>query len=265
MTHKLKGLSLALLVALAIGTIAAPMAAGADHNFTSSAFIYVLTGTNEQSTKSKFTVTGTKALSIECTDAHLEGTQAGASVDLITLHPTYASCQTGPFPISVAANTGGCNYVFDSDTTGSAHSSSDQHATTTIECETMLQEESKHTHVITFVTATIGGKSCTMEIASTHPAGTIVNASLHGMRYINLTSHGSGSKEAVTFKWTVKTIHTKVTGALCSTFGVPEGTYSASYEGESEVTGYEYFNQPGGSTTNGRTWSHGPQVDFTVD
>lgn len=249
MTGTLKAFGLVLFVALAMGGVATHTASA--HEFTSEAESYVLTGTNEVSTKVKFTIIGKSLFTFECTDIELEGTQTGKVRDTITVHPKFTSCHI-PLASTIPAtiDTGGCNYVFDSDTTKGTHFASEEHATTSIECE--------DAHAIKVTTA-----GCTAEIGATHPAGTVVNQSLHGVTYSNLDSH-SGT-DAVTMKITMPTIRSIATGPNCALLGIRDGTHNGSYEGVATFTAYAENTEVSGNTTSGRVWSHGAQLDFTVE
>lgn len=252
MTGKLRALGLVLFAALAMGAIAAQGTSA--HQFTSESNSTILTVENESS--HTFSITGTKALTVICTIATATGTQSGTSVDTVTLHPSYASCSSISDP---SVETAGCNYIFDSDTTTSTHSSSSEHAAVSIDCETTSSGQHQHN-------LTISNSGCTIDIGSTHPANTVVNQNLHGVRYGNLPSHAGSGKGAVTFNSTASTILSTTTGNPCSLLGVKEGTYSATITSAFIITGYEHTNPTSGSTTNGFVWStHGARVDISVD
>ena len=91
-----------------------------------------------------------------------------------------------------------------------------------------------------------------------------------GVHYTNLTSHGEGKKEAITFKATVTKIKltctggpvgpptsTTVGGGNCFLF-----TGEASYSGEDYATGYVDNGGTGGTTPSGL--NEGAQVDLTT-
>jgi hypothetical protein len=245
MTRNLKAFGLALAAAMALGAIGAQGASAVvEHSFRSSVNNLVLTA----ATKSKDTVTLTAGLAIEC-NGTFEGTNVGTTRDTLTMHPTYSSCTA--FGGNASVHTAGCNFILDSDTTQApGHSTSSEHAAVSVECES--------SHVIE-----VTGPGCNVAFAATH-SSVSVNQSLHGVRYTNLSSHSG--KESGTVSATVKTIHyTMTAGSLCGLVGHPAGTYSgATYTGGSTVTGYEDSSQVSGSTTSGRVWSHGAQVNISV-
>lgn len=211
----------------------------------------ILTSANEAGTKDVFSITGTKTVKVECGSASLAGTEIG-EVNTITAHPKYSNCSSSEVA-SINVDTDGCNYVFDSDTTTSAHSSSDEHATTSIECE---QASGSHTHSIRI---TAGG--CTIDIGATHPTNTMVNQSLHGVTYASVKETG---KDALTLKYTLRTIVATTTGPNCSLLGIPAGTYSGTHDGVAVITGYEDNGIKSGSTTSGVTYEEGAQVGVVV-
>lgn len=255
MNLKIKAFGMALFAVLAMSAIASQGASA--HQFTSEAASTVLTATNEGN--HTFSITGTKTVAVNCSIATATGTQSGASVDTVTLHPSYASCSSIADP-AIEVETAGCNYLFDSDTTqATSHSTSSEHATVSVDCETS-SSSNNHPHEFHFVAS-----GCTADIGATHPANTVVNQSLHGVRFANLASHASTGKGAVTVAGTVSTVVTTTTGAPCSLLGVKEGTYSGTYTGNSIVTGFAN-SAASGSTTNGFTWAqHGASVDISVD
>jgi hypothetical protein len=243
MTRNLKAFGLALVAMLAFGGIAAQGASAATtHTFTSEVSNTVLTGKNESYTtgKSREKFTATAGLTVEC-DSTYEGTQAGAgSRDHVTVHPKYHNC-TSSLGGTPTVHTNGCNYTFDSDTTTNTHPAG-EHAPVTLECE--------GTHVIE-----ITAPGCNFAFAASHN-GTPVNQSLHGVTYTQLTSHGPGSKNALTVTATVRTIHyTTTPNSLCGLAGHPAATYTnGSLDGTVEVDGYTDSTPVSGSTTTGFVW-----------
>jgi hypothetical protein len=260
MTRNLKAFGLALVATMALGAIAAQGASAVvEHSFRSSSVSgnTVLTGANESygtgSSKDVATLTG-GSLSIEC-DATYEGRNDGSPRDTVTVHPTYSSCTSSLGATTVETN--GCNYIFDTDTTQSVgHSTSSEHATVSLECE------SAHSASPHAIQATAPG--CNFAWAVTQTSSATVNQSLHGIRYSNLSSHSG--KESGTGKITVRTIsYIAKAGSLCGLAGHSAGNYNnGSYDGTALVTGYEVGNIVSGSTTNGTVWSHGAQTNITI-
>jgi hypothetical protein len=134
MTRNLKAFGLALVAMLAIGAIGAQGASAVvEHSFRSDAANTVLTGNTESysdpngQSRNLFTITA--GLTVECYST-FEGTNAGTVRDTVTVHLN-TTCTGG-----VSLHTGGCNDVFDSDTTqASGHSASSEHASISLECE----------------------------------------------------------------------------------------------------------------------------------
>jgi hypothetical protein len=250
MTRNFKAFGLALVAMVAFGAFAAQGASAVvEHSFRSGAANTVLTGQNESyttgSSKDKFTATG--GLVVEC-DATFEGTNTGTTADTVTVHPKYHNCTSGFGNATV--DTDGCNYVFDSDTTqASGHSTSSEHAAVNLECES--------SHVIK-VTAT----GCTLQFSASH-SSVAVNQSLHGVRYSEVTH---SSKKSMTVTATVRTVHyTALAGSFCGLAGHAAGTYTnGSYDTKATVTGFTDSTVVSGSTTTGRVWSHGAQVDISL-
>ena len=269
MTRNLKALGLALVAAMAIGAFGAQGASA--HQFTSDSDSAktTLTGFNESYTdtiedpkvsESRHKFTATAGLEVLC-DAEFAGTVAGNSVDTVTVHPKYHNCTFKGEPATV--DTGGCNYVFGSDTTVNTHPSG-THASVTLECES-AHEASPHTIKVTT-------SFCNLQFETTAPASTVVNHSLHGVTYTNLDQASGAdekhsSKSAITVNATVRTItYTVLGGSFCGLSGHAAGTYTnGSYDGLATVTGYKDSSSSGGSTTNGFTWTHGAQVNISVD
>ena len=238
MTRNLKALGLALVAAMALGAIGAQGASA--HEFRSGAADTVLTGSIESGEHLFVGKAGVEP--VKCSAATFEGRNAGTERDTVTVHPKYSSCSFLGEPASV--HTGGCNYIFDSDTTTSTHSSTGEHATVDIECEA--------SHYIEVTT-----EFCDIRFNA--------QTSLHGVRYTEVPNHSG--KEAVTVNATVKTIAFETTaGSFCGLAGLPAGKYtSGEYTGNASVTGFKFSSEVSGSTTNGRTWSHGEQVSITVN
>jgi hypothetical protein len=244
MARNLKALGLVLAAALALGAIGAQGASAVvEHSFRSSTNTTVLTGQNEGT----LVLEVTSGLAFECSAATFEGTVIGATRDTVTVHPKYSSCVTGLGNITVDSN--GCNYIFDSETTTSAHSGSGEHASVSIECE------AGHHFLLT-------APGCNATFGSTH-SSVAVNQSLHGVRYTQVTH---SSKQSVTVNVTVGTTHyTMLSGSLCGLAGHPAGTYTNGVTtGNVTVTGYQDGSVVSGTTTTGRTWSHGAQVDISL-
>ena len=262
MTRNLKAFGLALVAAMALGAIGAQGAsASIDHEFESDAVNKktVLTGSMEPSTKDVFSATA--GLDVTCSVGTFSGTIEGNTVDQVTVHPKYSSCESSLGGLSV--DTAGCNYVFDSDTTEDAtHSAGTEHASVTLECES-AHSASPHKIRIT-------APGCTITFETTHAGSVVVNHSLHGVTYTNLDSDGhaghesENSKSAITVTSTVKTIkYTAEAGSFCGLAGHPAGTYNnGTYSGKATVTGYEDISSPTGTTTDGTTWHHGNQVNI---
>lgn len=255
MTRNLKALGLALVAALALGAVGAQSASAVvEHSFRSSSQNEktILTGhidTSPTVSKHVFKPSPESGLAVECSVATFSHTVEGNIRDTVTAHPTYGSCESSFGAATV--DTNGCNYIFDSDTTTSTHSSTDEHATVSIECEA-----GHHISVTTGL--------CNLTF-SAKESSTPVNQSIHGVRYTQLASHSG--KHALTVYATAKTIHFRALGgSLCGFGGLPAGTYNTgTYTGAASVTGYEDTdNSPGGTTTTGTTWKHGAQVDLTI-
>ena len=257
MTRNLKALGLTLVAAMALGAIGAQGASAVNHEFKSSAAETVLTGHAESGTH-KFTATA--GVFTECTNATFEGENNGFTRNTVTVHPTYSSCNlSGGAESNVVVDTGGCNFVFGSDTEASAaHFSAQEHARTGLECE---GAHSASPHVIE-----ITAPGCRIAFEETHANSVEVNQSLLGVNYTNVESHGSHSKKAITVNATVRTIRYTVTsGSFCGLIGHAAGTYSSgSYDGKASVTGYEK-GTPTGSTTNGFSWNHGTQTNIWIE
>jgi hypothetical protein len=258
MTRNLRAFGLALVAMLAFAGIAAQGASAVvEHSFRMGSASTVLTGQNESYTTggSQHVFEATPGLWVKC-DATFEGTNPGEVRDTVTVHPKYHNC-TSSLGGAPSVHTSGCNFIFDSDTTTHSHSvNSSEHATASLECE------SAHSASPHFIEITAPG--CNFRFAVTHTSPTAeVNQSLHGIRYDQVTH---SSKHAITVTATVKTIKFIATsGSLCGLAGHPAGTYSTgTLDGLAEVTGFAFSSETGGSTTNGRTYSHGAQVPLTI-
>jgi hypothetical protein len=251
MKGKARVFGLVFAAMLALGAIGAQGASAAvEHSFRSNAQNYVLTGSNESYTtgSTRYAISFEAGVTAEC-DATFEGTNTGTTRDTITIHPKFHNC-TSSLGGSPTVHTNGCNYIFDSDTTqASGHSTSSEHAAVSLECETG--------HVIE-----ITAPGCNFAFAEKHSA-TSVNQSLHGVRYNEVTH---SSKKSITVTATVKTIAFNATsGSLCGLAGVPAGTYTTgTIDGIATLTGYTDSTVVSGSTTAGRVWSHGAQVDISI-
>jgi hypothetical protein len=245
MTGNLKAFGLALVAAMALGAIGAQGASAVvEHSFRSGAANTVLTGASESYTtgSSKDVFSATAGLTVSC-DGTFEGTNTGTTTDTVTVHPKYHNC-TSSLGGSPTVHTNGCNYIFDSDTTqASGHSTSSEHAAVSLECETG--------HVIE-----ITAPGCNF-------AFNVAQGSRHGVRYSEVTH---SSKKSITVTATVKTIAFNATsGSLCGLAGHSAGTYTTgTYDGKATVTGYTDSTVVSGSTTAGRVWSHGAQVDINL-
>jgi hypothetical protein len=250
MIRNLKALGLALVAAMALGAIGAQAASAVvEHSFNSDAEDTVLTGKNESfgTGNSRDVFQATPGLTVEC-DATFGGTVGKKVEDTVTVHPKYESCGGG-----VTVHTDGCNYIFGSDTTTSAHSSSSEHASVSLECEAGHEIE-------------ITRPGCNIAFNQFHST-TEVNQGLHGVRYTNLPEHSGG--DAITVDATVSTIKYLVTsGSFCGLAGHAAGTYSnGSYDGLAEVTGFAAGTRTESetsSTTKGFTWHHGPQTNISI-
>jgi hypothetical protein len=251
MTRNLKAFGLALVATMAIGAIGAQGASAVvEHSFRSGAANTVLTGQNVSYTtgSSREVFSFTAGLTLSC-DSTIEGTNVGTTRDTVTVHPKYHNC-TSSLGRSPTVHTNGCNYIFDSDTTqASGHSTSSEHATVSLECES--------THVIE-----ITAPGCNFAFAEQHSTPT-VNQSLHGVRYTEVTH---SSKKALSVAATIKTLAFNATsGSLCGLAGHPAGTYTTgTISGNTTITGYTDSTVVSGSTTAGRVWSHGAQVDINL-
>lgn len=249
MTRNLKAFGLVLVAAMALGAIVAQGASAVvEHSVRSGAQSTVLTGEDW----SNHVFAPTSSLALGCTVATFEGTHVGTPLDLVTVHPKYASCSS---PLGNATvDTNGCNYIFDTDTTqASGHSASSEHATVSLECE------SSHAIELT-------APGCNIAYSAMHST-TPVNQSVHGIRWDQIASDGLLSKHALTLSATVQTLkHIATAGSLCGLAGHPAGTYTnGSYSGVSILTGYQDLGSvEEGSTTTGRFWTHGNQVDITI-
>jgi hypothetical protein len=167
----------------------------------------------------------------------------------VTLHPKFHNCTFGG-ETAATVDTGGCNFIVDSDTTqASGHSSSSEHAAVSLECE--------GSHAIKITTSV-----CNLEIETEQSGG--ANHSLHGVRYSKVLD---SSVSAVTVTATVRTLrYTVLSGSLCTFAGLSPGAYAnGSFDGLIGLTGFEHGSSTGGSTTNGFTWSHGARTDISVD
>ena len=264
MTLNLKAFGLALVAALAIGAIGAQAASAAvNHSFNSDVESTVLTGHNEDSGSSSSPhVFSAGATEVKCTTATFEGTNVGKERDTVTVHPKYSSCKfSGNNAATV--DTGGCNYVFDSDTTEDAvHSPSEEHASVTLECESAHSENPHRIEITTGL--------CNLSFETTHASSVVVNHELQGATYTNLDKESGADeshsgKSSITVDATVNTIKfTATAGSFCGLGGLPAGTHSnGEYTGTATVTGYEDGTATG-STTNGFTWHHGNQVNIWV-
>lgn len=252
MSRNLNAFGLALVAAMALGAIGAQGASAVvAHSFRSDVEDTVLTAAAEG--KEKLTLTA--GVFVECSDVTFEGTNVGTLRDTLTVHPTYASCNlSGGAESNVTVHTGGCNFELDSDTTTNTHPSGD-HASVSLAC-TSSHSASPHKIEIT-------APGCNIAFETTHAGNVLVNHSLHGLRYTNLSNHSG--KNAGTVTATVRTIsYTVTSGSFCGLIGHGAGTYSnASYDGKSTVTGYQAGTGTG-SATNGFTWHHGAQINITV-
>ena len=248
MTRNLKALGLALVAALALGAIGAQGASAVvEHSFRSDAVNEKNVATVQQETDHVFEA-GTSGAKVTCTSATFSGTYYGNIVDTVTVHPIYTSCKLGVNNVTIT--TGGCNYIFDSDTTAGGHFSG-EHATVSLECES--------THDIE-----IDGPGCNFTYK-----GNTVNQSLHGLSYTNLSSGQSHSgKSAITINATIGKIHYETKGGLaCNAIGKPQGTYTDGiYLGKASATGYEDNTgvSPTSTTTVGTTWHHSSQINIAV-
>ena len=249
MNRNIKAFGLALVAAMTLGAFAAQGASAVvEHSFNSAVESTVLTGQTESDSnaegKSRNVFTTTAGLTVECYST-FEGTQTGKTLDQVTVH-LKTTCTGGS-----AVHTNGCNYVFDSDTTTSTShfSATAEHAAVSIECEP--------SH---WIEATRPGCNITIgDESSSAP----VNQSLHGVKFTNVTH---SSKSALTVNATIRTIHYVATaGSFCGLAGHPAGTYTnGKFDGVFEVTGYEDGEPVTGSTTEGRTWTHGAQTDISI-
>lgn len=244
MTRNLKTLGLALVAALTLGAIGAQgVPAAVEHSFRSAANSTVLTG-HIDGGNHLFEVGDFK---VECPIATFEGKNVGEVRDTVTVHPKYGSCTASGFLVEV--DTHGCNFILDSDTTISAHSSGNEHATVSIECEV------GHHMMITT-------QFCSLTISASHN-NVPVNQSLHGISYSSVMD---SSKHSLATNWTVETIHyTALSGSACQFWKIAAGTHSDGVlTGKATLTGYEGDSPFSGSTTLGHAWSHGAQVDITI-
>jgi hypothetical protein len=260
MIRNLKALGLALVAMVAFGAFAAQGASAAtEHSFRSDTNDTVLTGQIDGSGTHKFTATAN--VFTECTVATFSGTNAGQIRDTVTVHPKYSSCNlSGGAESNVTVHTGGCNFVFDSDTdVSAAHFSAEEHATAALECESA---HSADPHEIE-----ITAPGCRMAFSVTHASSATVNQSIRGIRYTNTTHSG---KSTLTVKATARTIAYNVTaGSFCGLIGHGPGTYTnGSYDGLTSVTGYVGSTRDesaSSNTTNGFTWNHGAQTNISIE
>jgi hypothetical protein len=246
MTRNPKALGLVLVAMLALGAMGAQSApAAVEHSFHSGASKTVLTG---QSEWGDHILTSTAGFELKCSSVAFEGTVVGTNSDTMTVHPQYSGCKLNGGAATITTN--GCNFVFGSTTTASSHwSSSEEHATMSIECEP------GHHIAVT-------GPGCNLTLSASHNSAP-VNQSLHGLTYIAVTHN---SKDSLTMRWTLRTTHyTVLPGSFCGLAGHPAGTYTNGfYDGRATLTGYGEGVVLSGTTTKGRTWSHGSQVDIEV-
>lgn len=245
MTRNQGAFGLGLMVAMALCAIAAQGASAVvEHSFRSDSADTILTGANESygTGNSRHLFTATPGLVIAC-DATFESTNVGQIRDTVEVFPTFSSCANG-----VTVHNTGCNFVLDSETTQAAgHSASSEHASVSLDCE----------HTGTIETTQPG---CNIRFEDTHSGEVLVNQSLHGVRYTNLSNHSG--KNAGTLTLTVRTIkYTMLPGSFCGLAGHAAGTYNSGfYDGVASVTGYD-----GGTHTEGTTtWHHGAQTNITV-
>lgn len=248
MTRDIKTLGLTLVAAMTLGAIGAQAASA--HQFTSDSNSTVFTAQSNSDTTGSggdiFTFSG--GLKLIC-DTTYSGTSASAEADTVTLHPKHHNCSFGG--IEATVDSGGCNYILDSDTTqASGHSTSSEHATVSLECE---------------ASHSIKGTSsfCNVQIETEQTSGG-ANHSLHGVRYSNVVD---SSVSAVTITATVRTIkYTVLSGSFCSLAGLTAGSYAnGSFDGLIGLTGFEHGSTTSGSTTNGFVWDHGARTDISVD
>lgn len=245
MIRNLKAFGLALLAATALGAFAAQGASAVvEHSFRSTVSHTQLTGANE----TNFVFTLTPELKWECSTVTFEGTNIGEKRDTLTAHPQFGSCKFEGEAATV--DTNGCNFIFDSDTTASAHSGSAEHAGVSIECE------AGH-HIM----VTLG--ICNLTLNANHNS-VAVNQGLHGIKYTELASHSG--KQALTQVWTVRTVHyTTLGGSFCGLLGHAGGTYTNGIiDATATLTSYADSSVVSGSTTTGRIWSHGEQFNLSL-
>lgn len=241
MFRNLKAFSLVLAAAATLGAMGAQGAsATAEHSFAAEDGPVVFTGHNESGQNTVWSFNGA---AIECATATLEATASQILTDMMTLHPKYSSCTA--LGTGATVNTDGCNYILDSDTTTHLHSVSDnEDAAVRLECEA--------SHHVTLVVP-----GCTLRVDDEH-ASVPVNQSLHGVTYAPISS---SSRDSFTLTWTLSTVHYTAMNSVCALYGIPKGTRTdGTVTGKTTLTGYEDSTVLSGSTTAGRTWSHGAQV-----
>lgn len=245
MARNIRKLGLVLAAVFALGAISAQAASAAvEHTFNSELTNTVLTADNAGLGEHVLSVTtkgGTK-LSVNCTTVLLSGNQVAKTADEITLHPTFGkknakgesgSCKLAG--ITVTVTTTGCNFVFDSDTSGTPET-----AATSIECEAGKT-----------ITSTAAG--CTISIGAQGP--------LHGVSY---TNEGAGAARTIKVVAAVKGIAWSAKGALCALIGLGNGETGTNgeYTGTALTKGFQFIEGPfvpeGG--TDKDAYKEGPQA-----
>lgn len=245
MARNIRKLGLVLIAVFALGAVAAQAASAAtEHTFNSEIGNTVLTADNSGLGEHVLSVTtkgGTK-LSVSCTTVLFSGNQVTKTADEINLHPTFGkknakgeagSCKLAG--ITVTVTTTGCNFTFDSDTSGTP-----ENATTSIVCEAGK-----------VITSTAAG--CTISIGSQGP--------LHGVSY---TGEGSGASRTIKVAASVKGIAWSAKGALCGLIGLGNGETGTNgeYTGTALTKGFEFIEGPfipeGG--TDKDAYKEGPQA-----
>lgn len=113
MIHNLRDvLGLAVAVVAAVSPVTASTASAAEfHSDEASPQLTGVATSSQDISVSGFTV--------ECAEAEFTGSFEGTTVQTVTVHPEYDSCEFFEEPIDVI--TTGCDYVIDADEDGSEH------------------------------------------------------------------------------------------------------------------------------------------------
>lgn len=245
MTHRTNAVGAALVVALALGALAAQGAsANQEHTFEVAEAPATITAEADPDEPTHAFNFGPVAFS--CEELHGTGTAAEQFLDETTLVTQYGACNAFDFPLTTTNvgdtgedDTGACAFVFDSDTTGNPATAGKEDAPVDIECE-----EGKSITFDVFFDEAHSEEFCKVHIGP--------QQGLHGVRYLNKETEGKPTE--ITIETTIHDVHYAWDGPWCFLiFGSNEGASTdGTWEGKTTLRAFEHgtSNQVDASVTS---------------